>query len=879
VLHLEQSGEIRGTKFEDLDRDGTWDKDGAGAEPGLPGVTVYIDENANGRPDPGEPQTVTLDDDPATPDVDETGTYVFAGVASGTYVVAEEVPDGYEQTYPRPTYDGVDLVSLTDDGLQGDNDSWGPTAISADGRYVMFQSWSGNLVPGDPSGNHFYVRDLIAGTTDCVSVDSDEQLGHPGGSNNWPIDLSSDGRFAVYACAAPDLVPNDTNNKNDVFLRDRLLGITQRVSLANDGSEGDGDSLGGSVSDDGRYVAFTSSATNLAADDTNGQHDVFLYDRQLGQLRLVSANPSGVPAGGASRYPVVSGDGRYVVFQSDANDLVSDDGPWTDVFLYDVQAGTLEVAGLDASGAVPLGQNYWPSISADGRFLAFQSNAAIFPGDTNGKSDVFLRDRQTGEVWWASQAHDGSAANDYSLRSRISPDGHYVTFVSDGNNLVPDDTNAARDVFLYGLTDETLRRASRTWAGGQVTGPSDEPSVSAGGIYVAFDSGSNNVVPGDDNGESDVFRASFDAPGTHTVTVSPGQTVENVDFGNYSLAAQVVDRHVFYNNSAWDGNDSGANANDDNAIHPAPPISDPTHPGKELGKQALLPGETASFVNYTSYFRGINGVMIDFDDLSVVPTVDDFEFKVGNDNDPTGWADAPGPVEIALRQDVDVDGDGTPDVDRVTIIWEDYYVPGGSPPYQWAVNPNGIGNQWLQVRVLAAGSTGVAEDDVFYFGNAIGECGNSAGDAIVNATDEIDARMHPHWFLDPAPVYDPDDFNRDQRVDATDQIHARFNQTYFLTDLNLITVPSAPLGARTAADGETSATMPSSVQLDRLAPCDAAFSELGSERERLAAAALPRARPVDVSWLDAFDLPTTQGRSSKIAAPAQTAVEKLLTTL
>ena len=215
-------------------------------------------------------------------------------------------------------------------------------------------------------------------------------------------------------------------------------------------------------------------------------------------------------------------------------------------------------------------------------------------------------------------------------------------------------------------------------------------------------------------------------------------------------------------------------------------------PGKELGKQALLPGETATFVNYTSYLRGINGIMIDFNTLAVVPTVDDFDFKVGNDNNPSAWADAPDPITIAVRS-VDTDGDGTPDADRVTLIWEDYYVPGGSPPYQWVVNPNGIGKQWLQVRVLASGSLGLAQDDVFYFGNAIGETGNSAAEAIVNATDEIGARLNPHYFLDPAPVYDPYDFDRDTKVDATDQVHVRNNQTFFLTDLDLITTPaSAP---------------------------------------------------------------------------------------
>ena len=146
-------------------------------------------------------------------------------------------------------------------------------------------------------------------------------------------------------------------------------------------------------------------------------------------------------------------------------------------------------------------------------------------------------------------------------------------------------------------------------------------------------------------------------------------------------------------------------------------------------------------------------------------------------------------------------------VDRVTILWEDYYLAGGDPPCPWVVNPNGIGNQGLQVRVVA-GNLGMAEDDVFYFGNAIADSNNSATDTIVNATDEVNARLNPHWFLDPARIDDPVDFNRDQRVDATDEIHARFNQTYFLADLNLITTPpSAPLPGPTSAPSG-SASMP-----------------------------------------------------------------------
>jgi len=373
-----------------------------------------------------------------------------------------------------------------------------------------------------------------------------------------------------------------------------------------------------------------------------------------------------------------------------------------------------------------------------------------------------------------------------------------INDVSQAEGNSPDTTDFIFAVTLTGVVDRDITVQAAT-ADGTATVADNDYTAKTEVLTFSGNAATPQTrqfivsVTGDSDVELDEsFVVNLTEIDFHGLNVTITDAQGNGTILDDDCVTEVLERHIFYNNSSWDGNDPGANAADDDAIHPAPPISDPTHPGKELGKQALLPGQTASFVNYTSYFRGINGIMIDFNTLSVVPTVDDFEFKVGNDNNPSAWADAPDPVEIALRP-VDIDNDGTPDVDRVTIIWEDYYVPGGSPPYAWVVNPNGIGKQWLQVRVLASGSLGLAVDDVFYFGNAIGEAGNSATEAMVNAIDEIDARTHPHWFLDPAPVYDPDDFNRDKKVDATDQIHVRSNQTFFLTDLNLITTPaSAP---------------------------------------------------------------------------------------
>ena len=228
------------------------------------------------------------------------------------------------------------------------------------------------------------------------------------------------------------------------------------------------------------------------------------------------------------------------------------------------------------------------------------------------------------------------------------------------------------------------------------------------------------------------------------------------DIGAFELpVSTVVGRYVFYNNSAFDGDDPAANASDDGALAP--------------DKTALLPGGTATFANYTSYSPGINGVMVDIENLPATPSVADFAFKVGNDNSPGAWPTAPAPTSVTVRA-----GAGAGGSDRVTIIWPD----------------NAIERQWLRVTVKATGNTGLATPDVFYFGNAIGETGNSPSDAEVTPTDEIAVRNGPHTLaLSPAAIDDTCDFNRDRKVGPTDAIIVRDNGTSSPTALQLITVP------------------------------------------------------------------------------------------
>jgi len=299
------------------------------------------------------------------------------------------------------------------------------------------------------------------------------------------------------------------------------------------------------------------------------------------------------------------------------------------------------------------------------------------------------------------------------------------------------------------------------------TPPADEPDYIPRLLEdeVLYDDASPWPVEADGVGHS-LNRVAVDAWG-HDATswTAAGPTPGQVPV----LAAPgVIGRYVFYHNSAL------ATRTDDEAIAP--------------DKQPLLPGGTATFANYTSYALGINGLMVD---LRALPPdaqlgTGDFEFRVGTDGDPDTWPAAPTPTEITVRP-----GAGEGGTDRVTIVFDDY----------------AITNRWLQVTVLATAETGLFTPDVFYFGNAVGESGDSAADAKVNATDVLLTRNNPRTFLTPAPIDFHFDFNRDSRVNATDMLITRNHQTHSLNALKLITAPegkssSAPTAGLHVDEGE-----------------------------------------------------------------------------
>jgi Tol biopolymer transport system component len=415
----------------------------------------------------------------------------------------------------------TERVSVSSAGVPGNGDSGGVSAISADGRYVAFSSAATDLVEADTNNaTDVFVFDRVTRTVERESVASDGSETQPLRDSSHP-GISADGRYVVFQSLGSNLAPGDTNNAMDVFVRDRVMGLTIRVSVASDGTEGDFASQNPAISGDGRYVAFESMATNLVAGDANNVWDVFVHDLQTDQTARVSVTDAGAEANAQSYTPSLSYDGRYVAFESLANNLVDGDtNGHQDIFVRDTVGGHTARVSVATSGAEADRDSMAASISGDGRFVAFQSSATnLVTGDTNGSDDIFVHDTQTGETERVSATTDGAQANAGSANPALSSDGRFVAFQSAATNLVPDDTNGVQDIFLRDRTAGVTTLVTVAADPEQAPGDSANPAVTPYGRYVVFDSDGLNLVPGGSPGIRQVYvrdRVSFlDVPTTH----------------------------------------------------------------------------------------------------------------------------------------------------------------------------------------------------------------------------------------------------------------------------------------------------------------------------------------------------------------------------
>jgi len=398
-------------------------------------------------------------------------------------------------------------VSVDSSGAEGNSDSWYPS-ISADGWVVAFHGDASNLVAGDTNGwSDVFVHDRKTGVTERVSVDSS---GAEGNSFSGFQSISADGQVVAYSSYASNLVAGDTNGTWDVFVRDRAMGITERVSVDSSGVEGNGgsgDDRPPSISADGQVVAYSSYASNLVAGDTNGWSDVFVHDRVTGITERVSVDSSGAQTNGGSGFPSISADGQFVAFTSWASNLVAGDTNGTyDIFVHDRATGITERVSVDSAGAEGNHESLPPSISADGQVVAFGSEASnLVAGDPNGTYVFFVHDRATGITERVSVDSSGAEGNRDSRWPSISADGQVVAFHSDASNLVAGDTNGTTDVFVHDRATAITERVSVDSSGTEANSGSGGSTISADGQVVAFYTSASNLVAGDTNGAFDVF--------------------------------------------------------------------------------------------------------------------------------------------------------------------------------------------------------------------------------------------------------------------------------------------------------------------------------------------------------------------------------------
>ncbi|MAW60577.1 MAG: calcium-binding protein, partial [Planctomycetes bacterium] len=285
-------------------------------------------------------------------------------------------------------------------------------------------------------------------STERVSLDS---AGNEGNAWSDIVDMSPDGRFLTFESDASNLVAGDTGSRVDIFVHDRLTGQTVRASINSLGQAPNKDCVRPVISDNGRYVAFETLASNMFVGDVNGQSDVFVHDLLTGKTEHVNINSQGEPGNDFGCNASMSADGRFIAFHGHSTNLVPNDtNADRDAFLHDRLTGLTERISVSTNGDEGAGSSGDPILSADGMIVAFQSSAPnLVAGDTNGTRDIFVRDRQAGTTVRVSVSSTGGEANDHSQEAAVSADGRFIAFTSLASNLVAGDTNGHRDVFVH----------------------------------------------------------------------------------------------------------------------------------------------------------------------------------------------------------------------------------------------------------------------------------------------------------------------------------------------------------------------------------------------------------------------------------------------
>lgn len=407
-------------------------------------------------------------------------------------------------------------ANTNNNGTQaGNSDSARP---SADGRFVAYHNYQGLILGRGPSSaavfdsayDQIFLRDSLSNLTTLVSINAAQTA--PGNGNSIYPQITGSGQFVVFESLASDLVPNDINGMtSDAFIRNRTNTTCELVSVNAAGTgSANGDSHAPSVSGDGRFVAFESYASNLGPIDSNNHLDVYVRDRQTGSNILCSPSLAGNNGANNDSFgALVSANGTKVIFLSYASDLTAGGNANGNIFAFDIPTRTLALVSKNPGGVAGNGSSFQPSVSADGRYVAFFSSASdLVAGDSNQNGDVFVRDVVAGTTTLVSlNCQSAGGGNSYSDLPQISANGHYVTFHSYATDLVPGNfINDSGSVFRRDLLAGTTALVSQTLLfGGEANANSSSPTISANGTVVSFLSSANDLVLGDANNTDDAF--------------------------------------------------------------------------------------------------------------------------------------------------------------------------------------------------------------------------------------------------------------------------------------------------------------------------------------------------------------------------------------
>jgi len=393
------------------------------------------------------------------------------------------------------------IVSVSSTGVVGNGESMDPS-ISANGRYVAFESLASNLVSNDTNKQmDVFVHDRVTGVTERVSTATG------GGQSNGEsraAHISADGRYVVFSSRATNLTSHDYYGQSNIYLKDRLAGTIDLISTRLDGAPDRCGSHDPAVSDNGRFVAFYSCDDGLTDGDNNGKFDVFVRDRRDGITRLISITPDGEPGNDVSWGPVsITGNGHEVFFSSWANDLTPGDLNSTlDAFAHNWQTGETELLSISTNNVQGDRDTGGGVPSADGTRVIIGSNATtLVPNDTNQVKDAFLRDRAAGTMERISLTPDGRETfNSSGYGSAISPDGRFIAFHSWSDQLIAEDTNFVPDIFVYDVETRRTIRVSISSEGAEANNEVFYTmDIALDGRAVAFPSQATNLVSGIDD--------------------------------------------------------------------------------------------------------------------------------------------------------------------------------------------------------------------------------------------------------------------------------------------------------------------------------------------------------------------------------------------